>query len=268
MTACYHHVLERVNQNPELDCWIPKDYSPHFEDMEKWYQGALIPSTFEHNAQMYPIMLKSKALRTPRQFCIYDISGEMFDGSTSSRQTAQEQMRFCNGIFFLIDPFSDGLIRQKREQKNADVSSFSNINPEYVAGNFINYLISIQAVKVSCKSKIPVSVLIVKADEPEIKPMLSPARIKADFKANPEKYQNLQEARDKICKAFLQSISLDGAVSQLESRFENLHYFPVSAIGHEADGTPFQPWGVDEALCWLTQLADKELAKALNINRI
>ena len=48
-------------------------------------------------------------------------------------------------------------------------------------------------------------------------------------------------------------------------QFTNLHYFPVSAMGHSPDGDPYEPWGVMEVLDWLIPLADEELARAMKM---
>ncbi|MEI3061929.1 MAG: hypothetical protein V8S72_02820 [Oscillospiraceae bacterium] len=55
-------------------------------------------------------------------------------------------------------------------------------------------------------------------------------------------------------------IGLSATVDNLETQFSNLHYFPVSAMGHSADGTPYEPWGIMEAVEWMLPLADKELS--------
>jgi len=63
-----------------------------------------------------------------------------------------------------------------------------------------------------------------------------------------------------ICRQFLVDIGLSATVDNLETQFSNLHYFPVSAMGHSADGTPYEPWGIMEAVEWMLPLADKELS--------
>ena len=41
------------------------------------------------------------------------------------------------------------------------------------------------------------------------------------------------------------------AVNLIESKFKNIKYFPVSSMGHEADYTHYEPWGVLDPMFWL-----------------
>ena len=80
------------------------------------------------------------------------------------------------------------------------------------------------------------------------------------FKNNQNGYTSYDEARDGECRKFLMDIGLSATVENLETKFSNLHYFPVSAMGHAPDGSEYEPWGVTDAIDWMLPLADKELA--------
>ena len=210
---------------------------------------------------MYPLLIESLNVR--RQFSIYDIAGEMFDGFTADSEIQQQQFNYCDGLLFLLDPFSSGSLREERVTSGNDLADFSDMPVEDVASNFINYLIRTGHAKAHARCNIPLSVLIAKADIREVKREIGPAKIKSIFQNNPDKYETLEAARDGECRRFLVDIGLSATVENLEAQFPNIHYFPVSAMGHSADGTEYEPWGILDPVEWILSVADKELADTI-----
>ncbi len=260
LSAFFHQYFEKLDRMG-VPYVITEEYKPYFDELAQWYQGGDCPATAQLNSQMYPVLIDSKA-GVRRQFSIYDIAGEMFDGVTADNEIQQEQFHYCDGILFLLDPFSSGRLRQARMDRGG-VDGFSDMAVENVAENFINYLIRTGHAKTNARCGIPVSVLIAKADVPEVKQAVGPAKIRRAFQQNPELYQTLEQARDGECRQFLIDIGLSAAVDNLEAQFPNLHYFPVSAMGHSPDGSAYEPWGVADPVEWILSLADKALAGVL-----
>lgn len=257
LSAYFHHCLEKLRQNANLEVKISAQYQPFFDELEEWYCGMECPATTQLNSQMYPLLINS-SLGVKRQFSIYDIAGEMFDGFTAEGEIQQQQFHYCNGFLFLIDPFSSGNLRNSRLNSGEDMSDFSDIPVEDVVTNFINYLIRTGHAKANVRCSIPIAILIAKSDIREIKRVIGPAKIASIY--NKGLYASYEEARDAECRKFLIDIGLSSAVNNLETGFSNLHYFPVSAMGHAADGSEYEPWGVMDAIDWMLPLADKELA--------
>lgn len=263
LSAFFHQYLKKLSANHSLELTIADQYKPYFDELEDWYKGNECPATAQLNSQMYPVLIDS-SLGVKRQFSIYDIAGEMFDGFTADSEIQQQQFHYCDGLLFLIDPFSSGELRTSKINAGEDISDFSNMAVEDVATNFINYLIRIGHAKANSRCNIPIAVLIAKADIKEVKRAIGPAKINTVFRNNPETYGTYENARDSICRQFLIDIGLGSTVDNLETQFTNLHYFPVSAMGHSADGTPYEPWGIMEAIDWMLPLADKDLANLIN----
>lgn len=263
LSAFFHQYMEKLYANPNLDVSISEQYRPFFEELGEWYSGDDCPSTTQLNSQMYPILIDS-SLGVKRQFSIYDIAGEMFDGFTADSQIQQQQFHYCDGLLFLIDPFSSGKLRMDRIRSGEDLSDFSEMAVEDVVTNFINYLIRTGHAKANARCNIPIAVLIAKADVREVKRLIGPAKINSVYRNNQDRYASYDEARDKVCRKFLIDIGLSATVENLEAEFSNLHYFAVSAMGHRADGSEYEPWGVMEAVEWMLPLADKELADLIN----
>ena len=259
LSAYFHEYLEKLRRNRNLEVEISDQYQPFFAELEEWYSGIDCPATAQLNSQMYPLLINS-SLGVKRQFSIYDIAGEMFDGFTAESEILQQQFHYCNGLLFLIDPFSSGNLRDDRISSGEDMSDFSDMPVEDVVTNFINYLVTTGHKKANARCTIPMAVLIAKADVREIKRAIGPAKISSVFKNSQNGYTSYDEARDGECRKFLMDIGLSATVENLETEFSNLHYFPVSAMGHAPDGSEYEPWGVTDAIDWMLPLADKELA--------
>lgn len=259
LSAYFHEYLEKLRRNRNLEVEISDQYHPFFAELEEWYSGIDCPATAQLNSQMYPLLINS-SLGVKRQFSIYDIAGEMFDGFTAESEVLQQQFHYCNGLLFLIDPFSSGNLRDDRINSGEDMSDFSDMPVEDVVTNFINYLVTTGHKKANARCTIPMAILIAKADVREIKRAIGPAKIASIFKNNQNGYASYEDARDGECRKFLMDIGLSATVENLETEFSNLHYFPVSAMGHAPDGSEYEPWGVTDAIDWMLPLADKELA--------
>lgn len=259
LAAYFHQFLKKLHQNGNLEVKISERYQPFFDELENWFSGGDCPSTAQLNSQMYPLLIDS-SLGVKRQFSIYDIAGEMFDGFTAESEIQQQQFHYCDGLLFLLDPFSSGNLRNDRINAGEDMSDFSNMPVEDVATNFINYLIRTGHAKANSRCNIPIAILIAKADVKEVKRVVGPAKINSIFRNNTEQCGTYERARDIVCRQFLIDIGLAATVDNLETQFSNLHYFPVSAMGHSADGTSYEPWGIMDAIEWMLPLADKELS--------
>jgi hypothetical protein len=259
LSAFFHEYLQKLSNSKDIELTIAEQYRPYFDELEEWYNGIDCPATAQLNSQMYPLLIDS-SLGVKRQFSIYDIAGEMFDGFTADSEIQQQQFHYCDGLLFLIDPFSSGELRASKINAGEDVSDFSDMAVEDVATNFINYLIRTGHAKANSRCNIPIAILIAKADIKEVKREIGPAKINSIFRNNTEQYGTYENARDSVCRQFLIDIGLAATVDNLETQFSNLHYFPVSAMGHSADGTPYEPWGIMDAIEWMLPLADKELS--------
>lgn len=262
LSAFFHEYLQKLSTNRNLELTIADQYRPYFDELEEWYSGVGCPATAQLNSQMYPVIIDS-SLGVKRQFSIYDIAGEMFDGFTADSEVQQQQFHYCDGLLFLIDPFSSGDLRMNKINAGEDVSDFSDMAVEDVATNFINYLIRTGHAKANSRCNIPIAILIAKADIKEVKRAIGPAKINSIFRNNAEQYGTYENARDSICRQFLMDIGLAATVDNLETQFSNLHYFPVSAMGHTPDGTPYEPWGIMDAIERMLPLADKELSELI-----
>lgn len=262
LTAFFQQFKEKI-ENSSVELSIDPQFEPFFTELEEYAQGASCPATAQLNAQMYPVFLDSD-LDVRRQFSLYDIAGEMFHGSASSETQQQQQFRHSKGFIFLLDPLSGGAIREEYINNQKDLSDFSVISSEAVADHFINYLIRMGYAKSNTPCTVPISIVITKSDVVEVKRALSPGKLKSLYKENIDNFPTMQQLQDSESRKFLHSMGFGTTIERLELQFSNLHYFPVSAMGHNSVGESFEPWGVLEPVEWMFELADKELYQEIN----
>ncbi|MCD7825669.1 MAG: hypothetical protein LUH14_06905 [Clostridiaceae bacterium] len=261
LTALFHQIFERMRRKNAVQCEIPDEFQPYFDDLKRWYEGEDCPATVQMSSQMYPLVLDvGKGIK--RQFSIYDIAGEMFGSDVIYSQDLERQFQYCDGLLFVIDPYGGS----QAQDDDMDVSDFSNVSANNVVTNFVNYFISTKHSNATKRSDKKVSVLIVKSDVKEIKKNIGPAKIHAIYSANPEQYTSEQDCRNQVCKQYLADRGLESAINELEIHFKNVRYYPVSSMGHTKDGSQFAPWGVIEPLQWMLSDADRSLAEKMGLS--
>ena len=202
---------------------------------------------------MYAMLIDGLSVR--RQLSVFDISGNVFSGAVSTDE--MPQLAWCDGLLLVIDPFSGTTLRKPQE------TPVSAMSTETVVNHFIRHLTEALHMKATARCTTPLAVLIAKADEPEVRRAVNPAKIDALYRDHPGQYDGPDETRDAVCRQFLLDIGLNAAVSELETQFSNVRYYPVSAQGHPADHTAFEPWGVTEAMDWMLERSDRKLLRAL-----
>jgi len=115
-------------------------------------------------------------------------------------------------------------------------------------------------------SNIPVAVLINKADIEIVKREIGKDTIKRLYNENPSAYNNNENnARNQICRAYLSKIGLINVLNNFEAIFNNISFFPVSAIGHRPEpGKAFTPVGVMEPIEWIAKKRHSRIAGLLS----
>jgi hypothetical protein len=268
ISAFYHEFLEKVKKSQYIDYEVDKDDENLFVDLEDWYMGVPCESTKRMNSQMYPVQLYSNQLDVARKFILYDIAGEMFNSGKADAEINQKQFHYCNGIVFILDPFSNNSYRKEMEQIGERLPQYSDIESGDVVNTFLNYMAKTGNKSVGSVFQMPFSVVITKADVKAIRQRINMVKIKAEFNKNPGKYASIDEARDSMCKEFLEEIGLAELTSIIDTRFKKVHYFLASPMGHEPDDSAFDSWGVLEPIDWIIKEQDEKLYNLVEGNSV
>ena len=191
-----------------------------FNELEEWYNKGLSNATTEMNASMYSIIHNFKDSKTPLQLSFYDIAGEAFNRLGDDVQ--QQQFQYCEGVILLIDPSTD-----------------SSKTHDSIA-NFIFEIKKLKGISVDALIDVPVAAVISKADL--YRREIGLLRINNEAKSRPDTDKKL--IPNEICRNFLQSHGFVTVLNLIDSSFTNVNFFPVSAMGHEANGSEYSSWGV------------------------
>ncbi|AEF82317.1 GTPase domain-containing protein [Leadbettera azotonutricia] len=261
LTSFLHLYLQNLRKNNGIEIKAyPQD---SFNELEKWFATGKSESTNDMNANMYSIVYKRRNSDLSHQLSIYDIAGEVFENQSA---VGQHQYHYCEGIIFMVDPFSVAGVRTQYESVHGGTlpMNFSTSNIGDVITGYIEEF-SKKYTKTGKMSDIPVSVVITKADVDIIKKQIGLPKILENFKNNAERYHNNKdEARDSICREYLNSIGMSGVLNNLKAQFTNVHYFPISAMGHEkSENDSYDPWGVLEPVMWIINQYDAKLTEIL-----
>lgn len=242
----------------------PEEYRFRAKELERLYTGENnCTETTHRNAVVYPLTVEEEHA-VPVQLSLYDVAGSMFSGTGGVNAIQQQQFGYCDGFLFVVDPLSSGSLRRKLISAGRNFSRYSNDPPENVAAVFISLLQHLRRTKATARFTTPLSVVISKADVPEVAEQIGDAAIRKAMADDPAAYPTYEDARDALCRQFLTEHDLSATVQTLELQFTNVHYFPVSATGGVRSGQKFCPVGVTEPVRWMLAGVDKDLAALLS----
>ena len=225
VAAFWHEYISWLEKNKM--CTYEKKPEEDFNQLEEWFESGIADATSDCNAKMYSV-IHSFSKKTPIQMTLYDIAGEAMQ-SIGDSERQQQQFRYCEGFVIIFDP-------------SGDITNSLNM----VAG-FIHYHDVLRGNKASRMASTPIAIVITKADLH--KKQIGKNHIKSVWKGR--EGELLDTVRNQECRSFLVGQGLEGAINLLESKFADISYFPVSAMGHEYDGTAYDPWGVLDPIFWL-----------------
>jgi len=268
MSAFYHELFESIRRNgSRLSVEIPDASKYMFEDLERWYEGATCDPTAETDTSiMYSVLFNASVFDARKQFSVYDIAGEAFRDPEISAMIPQKQFKFSDGIVIVIDPLAAELMRSEAEANGDDITNYSESEASTVITNFVSYLkTNLSSKGVTRTIQKPVSVVITKADLPSVKRRISYTHIRHEVKQ--KHYADFDTARDELCKNFLADIGMTNAISAIDANFSNVHYYPVSAIGHEPDGEAYEPEHIMEPFERIITEADSALAELMGLQK-
>ena len=240
LSAFWNSYKKMLSRSPDI---VSFSVSPEdaFTELERWYSLGISSSTSETNASMYSIIHSMRADNTPYQLSLYDIAGEAFEQLSSDVQ--QQQFKYCEGVIMIID--SD-----PKAKPDDTLESFSG---------FIQEMKRLKGISADKILNIPAAIVISKADIHLSD--IGPAKIDEDFRAQTEK--TVWEVQDDICRKFLNRRGYSHVLNLIDASLSRTRIFPVSSMGHQADGTKYTSWGVLNPVLWIMSENNCKLYKFL-----
>lgn len=205
----------------------------------------------------YQLALKLPDEKIGRRIYVYDIAGEMF--SSSGDVQRNNAYSYADGFIFLIDPLSIARFAMEMEDKiNIESYGVSTKDFDDILNIMLINLEKIFGLSSKDVLKLNLAVVINKTDIPGLEEKVGETAIQNYISEHPE-CTNALEAKNVVCKDFLEKYESGNFVRSAESKFKQVQYFTCSALGHNKEGIPFEGKNVDEPLMWILSKVDKSI---------
>jgi len=234
----------------------------YFNELKEMYNSGNPSDNKE--SRTYSIIHKYGKMKTD-SLVLYDTLARFIVNDSYPR--SPKYFGFCNGIILIIDPLSVKHVQREfkdEKGKEARDDPFDDTNQMII--QFIQKYNTIRGFPAGTMSSIPVAVVINKVDVDNVKREVGRDKIKALYSANPSAYKNnLNEARNQICREYLDKVGLINVLNNIDGNFSNVSFFPVSALGHAPEeGKAFKPIGVMEPVAWIAKQGHSRIAHLLS----
>lgn len=208
-------------------------------------------------------LLLQKNGKADAMLYIYDPAGEAFNDS--SQITAHKFLGYLSGVIFLVDPFAIPAVRQTYKQQLKLLET--QIRPSYsiledTLNRVLNTLEDEYGLSPTEKIKKPFAVVVNKVDSFDLEDVIGVGALKHFL---PKSGEAPIDTQNRMIKEKLIAWGEVGLVHILETRFTNVCYFTVSALGRIPDNStqPFIPRRIAEPALWILAHADKRWEAAL-----
>jgi hypothetical protein len=166
----------------------------------------------------YNIYVGEEGCRTRRLLYLYDPAGEIPE---SADQLAESQfLKHTKGVVFVVDPFSLRQVRSETDRSVLGRVRASNAVPKASLERFVEAQREHRSVKAGALLKIPVAVVVTKADA-----LIEPNGTNHPYAGTSAKSR---AERDAAVRAWLTDLGQRDLVASIDNQFETVAYFVVS----------------------------------------
>ncbi|MBQ2726856.1 MAG: hypothetical protein IJF78_14220 [Clostridia bacterium] len=236
--------------------FISEDDEKAFKATSSALKKGVRPLKTESDAlTAYQLMLTMPNEKIGRRIYVYDIAGEMFSSSGDIQRN--NAYNYADGFIFLIDPLSIARYAMEVEDK-------ININSYGVSTKDFDEILNIMLINLekmfglSAKDvlKLNLAVVINKMDIPGLEALIGDDAAQAYLQAHPEECKTFADAKNAVCKNFLETYEAGNFVRSASSKFKQVRYFTSSALGHNKEGVPYEGKNVIDPLLWILNKVD------------
>ena len=241
-------------QNWDLSFMSEEDKQNHEVAMRSLGSGIRLMKTDLSALTAYQMMLKLPKEKIGRRIYLYDISGEMFSSSEDFQNN--NAYSYANGFIFIIDPLTLAQFAMDVEGK-IDVNSYGASAKDFddVFNIMLINLNTMLGSKDKDTLKRNLAVVINKCDIPGLDEQIGDAGVQQYMDEHAE-CKSVFDARDTLCKEFLDRYGASNFIRSAEMKFKNVRYFTCSALGHNHEGEAFEGKNVVLPMLWLLEQSD------------
>lgn len=230
----------------------------HANAMRALNQGVRLMKTELNALTAYQLMLKLPKEKIGRRIYVYDISGEMFSSSSDVQHNLAYS--YANGFIFIIDPLTLNQFAMDVEDQ-IDMASYGASSKDFddILNIMLINLEKMFGLKDKDTLKRNLAVVINKADIPTLDEKIGETAAQQYLAENAETCKTYADARDAVCRTFLEDYGAGNFVRTAEAKFKSVRYFTCSALGHNHEGQPYEGKNVLDPIMWLLQQADSSI---------
>lgn len=214
----------------------------------------------------FSFFAKNPEFSPERLIHVYDIAGEVF--TDNNENEVQRQYEYCQGIVFIIDPFSIPSVKNKYESllEPEDIAGIGKADINGIIDSFLNKLREVTGLSDNKMSSVPLAVVISKIDSAGLEQDVGMMAVNKLMKAEPDKYHDFFDTQDYLCRKFLKENDMESFLNNITNQFKNNRFFACSAIGHTRDKGEYKPQGVLPPMEWIFRQADKKMGEVWHDN--
>lgn len=230
----------------------------HALAMKSLNQGVRLMKTELNSLTAYQLMLKLPNEKIGRRIYVYDISGEMFSSSSDVQNNLAYS--YANGFIFIIDPLTLNQFAMDVEDK-VDLNAYGASSKDFedILNIMLINLEKMFGLKDKDTLKRNLAVVINKVDIPTLEEKIGEIAAQQYLAENAETCKSYMDARDAVCRNFLEEYGAGNFVRTAEAKFKTVRYFTCSALGHNHEGQPYEGKNVVDPVMWLLQQADSSI---------
>lgn len=167
---------------------------------------------------------------------------------------------YANGFIFIIDPLTLNQFAMDVEDK-VDLNAYGASSKDFedILNIMLINLEKMFGLKDKDTLKRNLAVVINKVDIPTLEEKIGEIAAQQYLAENAETCKSYMDARDAVCRNFLEEYGAGNFVRTAEAKFKTVRYFTCSALGHNHEGQPYEGKNVVDPVMWLLQQADSSI---------
>lgn len=180
----------------------------------------------------------------------------------SNRSDVQNNLAYsyANGFIFIIDPLTLNQFAMDVEDK-VDLNAYGASSKDFddILNIMLINLEKMFGLKDKDTLKRNLAVVINKVDIPTLEEKIGETAAQQYLAENAKTCKSYMDARDAVCRNFLEEYGAGNFVRTAEAKFKTVRYFTCSALGHNHEGQPYEGKNVVDPVMWLLQQADSSI---------
>lgn len=213
-------------------------------------------SAGEKRMKYYQFNIKKEGANFSNFVSLCDMPGEVF---ADDSELAQVGFLHADAAMIVVDPlciqdYREELINDDPDFDPYDYSA-SDMKMEDVTTMLVSTLENMKN-KINVKVIKTAAIVFTKMDIPGLEEKIGPSAVRSYMASHK---MDEAKATNALCENFLKQYGETNFLNIIKQRFPNYRFFTCSPLGHNADGTEFEPVRVEDSLLWILSKHSPEI---------